>query len=66
MDLSGLPVYPVGHPQYERTLEFRMKVEVANTINERKREQLVKLREQFEADKARIAKMKSERKFRPY
>ena len=34
--------------------------------HERKREQLVKLREQFEADKARIAKMKSERKFRPY
>jgi hypothetical protein len=34
--------------------------------HEKKREQLVKLREQFEADKARIAKMKSDRKFRPY
>lgn len=34
--------------------------------HERKREQLVKLREQFEADKARIAKMRTERKFRPY
>ena len=28
VDLSGLPVHPVGHPQYERALEFRMKVEV--------------------------------------
>jgi len=34
--------------------------------HERKRAQLLKLREQFEADKARIAKMKTERKFRPY
>lgn len=34
--------------------------------HERKREQLVKLREQFEADKARITKMRNERKFRPY
>ena len=34
--------------------------------HERKREQLVKLREQFEADKARIAKMRTERKFKPY
>ncbi|KAL1520407.1 hypothetical protein AB1Y20_021993 [Prymnesium parvum] len=33
--------------------------------HERKREQLAKLREQFEADKARIAKMKQERKFKP-
>ena len=33
--------------------------------HEKKREQLLKLREQFEADKARIAKMKSERKFKP-
>jgi len=34
--------------------------------HERKKEQLSKLREQFEADKARIAKMRAERKFRPY
>ena len=40
VDLSGLPVHPVGHPQYERALEFRMKVEVTNTVNARKREQL--------------------------
>ena len=40
VDLSGLPVHSVGHPQYERSLEFRMKVEVQNTINEKKREQL--------------------------
>ena len=33
--------------------------------HEKKREQLAKLREQFEADKARIAKMKQERKFKP-
>jgi len=34
--------------------------------HEKKREQLAKLREQFEADKARIAKMKQERKFKPH
>ena len=34
--------------------------------HEKKREQLTKLREQFEADKARIAKMKQERKFKPH
>ena len=34
--------------------------------HERKREQLARLREQFEADKTRIAKMRSERKFRPF
>ena len=33
--------------------------------HERKREQLLKLREQFEADKARIAKMKTVRRNRP-
>lgn len=33
---------------------------------EQKKERLVQLREKFEADKAKIAKMKQERKFRPY
>jgi len=33
---------------------------------ETKRDRLVKLREQFEDDKNRIAKMKVERKFKPY
>ena len=33
---------------------------------ETKRDRLVKLREQFEDDKNRIAKMKAERKFKPY
>lgn len=33
--------------------------------HERKREGLMKLREQFEQDKARIAKMRADRKFRP-
>lgn len=35
-------------------------------IREAKREQLAKLRTQFEEDKARIAKMKEARKFRPH
>jgi len=34
--------------------------------HERKREQLARLREQFEADKTRIAKMRAERKFKPF
>lgn len=34
--------------------------------HERKREQLVRLREQFEADKNRIAKMRADRKFKPF
>ena len=34
--------------------------------HERKREQLVKMREQFEADKARIVKMRNDRKFKPF
>jgi len=33
---------------------------------ESKRDRLVKLREQFEEDKQRIEKMKSERRFKPY
>ena len=33
--------------------------------HERKREQYAKLREDFERDKARIAKMRQDRKFRP-
>ena len=33
--------------------------------HEKKREQLLKLREQFEADRARIAKMRADRKFKP-
>lgn len=33
--------------------------------HEKKREHLVKLRESFEADKARIAKMRADRKFKP-
>lgn len=33
--------------------------------HERKREALLKLREQFEADKERIARMRAERKFKP-
>ena len=33
--------------------------------HERKRESLLKLRAQFEADKERIARMRAERKFKP-
>ena len=33
--------------------------------HERKREQLMKLREQFEQDKQRIARMRANRKFKP-
>jgi hypothetical protein len=34
--------------------------------HERKRDKLLALREQFEADKARVAKLRADRKFRPY
>ncbi|EOD09415.1 hypothetical protein EMIHUDRAFT_448353 [Emiliania huxleyi CCMP1516] len=40
---------------------------VASRIaHERKRDKLLALREQFEADKARVAKLRADRKFRPY
>lgn len=35
-------------------------------MRESKREHLAKLREQFEKDKARVAKMKEQRKFKPF
>jgi ribosomal RNA-processing protein 7 len=34
--------------------------------HERKRDRLEVMRAQFEADKARIAKLRADRKFRPY
>ena len=34
--------------------------------HEKKREQLLKLREQFEQDKSKIAKMREARAFKPY
>ena len=40
VDLTCLPVPPVGHPQYERILESRMKLDIVNTRNARQREQL--------------------------
>ena len=39
---------------------------LAAMSRESKRDRLVKLREQFEEDKQRIEKMKSERRFKPY
>lgn len=48
----------------------RKKYELVNfysfQMREAKREQLAKLREKFEEDKARIEKMKASRKFRPF
>lgn len=59
--LAGLP---------KRRRKKKKNTELGNfyrhEIREAKREQLAKLREQFEADKARVAKMKESRKFRPH
>lgn len=53
-----------GRKKKKKTLE--LKNFYRHQIREAKREQLAKLREKFEEDKARIDRMKAARKFKPF
>lgn len=56
-----LPPHPL--PSYAPTLSL---LAALKQMRETRREQLAALRSKFEQDKARVAKMKEQRKFRPF
>lgn len=49
-----------------KRVSYRPPLAVLNQMRETRREQLATLRSKFEKDKARVAKMKEQRKFRPF
>jgi ribosomal RNA-processing protein 7 len=53
------------HPKKKKRT-YELKNFYAHQMREEKREQLARLRKKFEEDKARIERMKSARKFKPF
>lgn len=55
-----------GSHHKRRRKSYELKNFYSHQIREAKREQLARLREKFEEDKARIERMKAARKFKPF